>query len=189
MYWPQFVARHANAAAAGLAPRSVLARLCALKRIRYAALLLLLISLLFLTFFQDAVRDWRLAVQAQFAPTTPPLEELSEPPLSLEKNIDWSRFAYGQYVTNSLYLCNSVMFFARLHQLGSRADRVMMYPSKMLPDPDDTEARNDDSRLLIKARDEFAVKLAPIAVKQKSNKDRNYFPSTPYLDLRTLWLV
>ncbi|KAK0738622.1 nucleotide-diphospho-sugar transferase [Schizothecium vesticola] len=47
-----------------------------------------------------------------------------------QHNTDWSRFAYVQYVTNSAYLCNSVMLFETLHRLGtSRADRVMMYPA------------------------------------------------------------
>lgn len=66
------------------------------------------------------------------------------------------------------------MFFAKLHELGSKADRVMMYPFKMLPDPNATFASDNDGRLLIKAREEFSVKLAPITIKHKSNKDRKY---------------
>ena len=87
--------------------------------------------------------------------------------------VDWSRFAYTQYVTNSEYLCNSVMFFESLQRLSSRADRVVMYPSYML------ETGNDDThdaRLLIKARDEYNVKLVPISVQHKTNSDRQ-FPS------------
>ncbi|KAH6842307.1 glycosyltransferase family 8 protein [Chaetomium sp. MPI-CAGE-AT-0009] len=80
--------------------------------------------------------------------------------------VDWSRFAYTQYVTDSHYLCNSVMLFERLHHLGSRADRVMMYPKHMF-NPNSAAAvangrNSDDARLLIKARDEYGVKLVPI---------------------------
>ncbi|KAL6882915.1 glycosyltransferase family 8 protein [Trichoderma longibrachiatum] len=85
---------------------------------------------------------------------------------------DWSRFAYTQYVTDSVYLCNSVMLLERLHHLGSRADRVLMYPEKMLPDPetwDDGGFR--DAELLIKARDEYGVKLKPIEVQHRETVD------------------
>ena len=60
------------------------------------------------------------------------------------------------------------MFFESLDRLSSRADRVMMYPSHMF------EANNGssvDTQLLIKARDEYRVKLVPITVQHKDNKD------------------
>ncbi|EXK42929.1 hypothetical protein FOXG_01495 [Fusarium oxysporum f. sp. lycopersici 4287] len=101
---------------------------------------------------------------------------LSEKPLKFHGSIevDWSRFAYTQYVTNSDYLCNSVMFFESLDRLSSRADRVMMYPSHMF------EANNGssvDTQLLIKARDEYRVKLVPITVQHKDNKDDTWADS------------
>ncbi|RYC77764.1 hypothetical protein BFJ63_vAg19362 [Fusarium oxysporum f. sp. narcissi] len=88
-------------------------------------------------------------------------EFLPQKPLELHgsTDVDWSRFAYTQYVTNSEYLCNSVMFFEALHRLSSRADRVMMYPSRMFESGDDT---SKDAHLLIKARNEYKVKLATI---------------------------
>lgn len=89
----------------------------------------------------------------------------------LRSDIDWSRFAYGQYVTNNAYLCNSVMFFAKLHQLGSQADRVMMYPSKMLKNPAARKSSYTEGQLLIKARDEYGVKLSPVEVQHKKNHD------------------
>lgn len=91
-----------------------------------------------------------------------------EPLFHTTADVDWSRFAYTQYVTNSEYLCNSVMFFEALHRLSSRADRVMMYPSRMLGSDDDDSS---DARLLIKARDEFKVKLIPITVQHRDNAD------------------
>ncbi|KAI9036774.1 nucleotide-diphospho-sugar transferase [Aspergillus affinis] len=51
--------------------------------------------------------------------------------------VGWSRFAYAEYVTNTLYLCNSVMLFEALHRLGSKPDRLMMYPSAFLQDEKD----------------------------------------------------
>ena len=81
-------------------------------------------------------------------------------------SVDWSRFAYVQYVTNSAYLCNSLMIFESLHRLGSRAEKVMMYPKDWSADDSSTSS---DSYLLRKARDEYKVHLQPIEVQQKSS--------------------
>lgn len=87
--------------------------------------------------------------------------------------VNWSRFAYTQYVTNSHYLCNSVMLFESLHRLGSRADRVMMYPSHMLDNgaPETKRPRDGDGQLLLKARDEYNVRLVPIEVHRRETND------------------
>ncbi|KAF5654112.1 hypothetical protein F25303_1659 [Fusarium sp. NRRL 25303] len=74
---------------------------------------------------------------------------------------DWPRFAYTQYVTNSEYVCNSVMFFEALQRLGSRPDRVMMVPASML-EPD--MENSSDTYLINKARDEYNVKIVPITI-------------------------
>jgi hypothetical protein len=93
-----------------------------------------------------------------------------------EKTVDWSRFAYTQYVTNTEYLCNSVMLFETLHRLGSKADRLMMYPSRMHPDPDPTSS-SPESRLLLKAQNDYGVKLMPIEVQHRSGRDcKNDYP-------------
>lgn len=84
--------------------------------------------------------------------------------------VDWSRYAYTQYATNTDYLCNSVMLFETLHRLGSKADRLLMYPSTMHPGH---EASNTiESQLLLKAQNEYGVKLQPIEVQHKSGGDR-----------------
>ncbi|KAK1448576.1 glucose N-acetyltransferase [Colletotrichum cuscutae] len=90
------------------------------------------------------------------------------------KSVDWSRFAYVQYVTNKDYLCNSVMFFERLQELESKADRVLMYPSVMLADPHEKEHEDssDDAKLLILAREKYNVKLDPISVQHRTGSDR-----------------
>ena len=80
------------------------------------------------------------------------------------KGPDWSQFAYVQYVTNLPYLCNSIMLFERLHSLGCKPDRLMMYPSGFSLDDNSTE-----SGLLTKARDRYKVNLKPIDVQQRTD--------------------
>ena len=80
--------------------------------------------------------------------------------------VDWSRFAYVQYVTNSAYLCNSVMLFEILHRLGAKANKLMMYPSNI-----DVDGTGSDSALVRKARDQYGVKLQPIKVHSRSGGD------------------
>lgn len=79
---------------------------------------------------------------------------------------DWSRFAYTQYATNRAYLCNSVMLFETLHRLGSRADRLLMYPSDFSTDDNSRVAK-----LLRKARDEYRVKLVPVELQHRKGVD------------------
>ncbi|PYH79446.1 nucleotide-diphospho-sugar transferase [Aspergillus uvarum CBS 121591] len=76
--------------------------------------------------------------------------------------VDWSRFAYTQYATSRAYLCNSVMLFETLHRLGSRADRLLMYPSDFSTDDNSRVAK-----LLRKARDEYGVKLVPVELQHR----------------------
>lgn len=96
--------------------------------------------------------------------------------------VDWSRFAYSQYVTTSAYLCNAVMVFEALHRLGSRAERILFYPEDW-----DTwiENGNDrDSQLLVLARDQYNVQLMPI----KPESIRGMYDSStliPMTDHRT----
>ena len=88
-----------------------------------------------------------------------------------EKGIDWSRFAYVQYVTKLPYLCNSLMLFESLYHLGCKPDRLMMYPSTFSLDSDKTE-----SRLLTKARDEYNVKLKPIDIQRRTDTHDRKLP-------------
>ncbi|OQE00658.1 hypothetical protein PENVUL_c048G01716 [Penicillium vulpinum] len=90
----------------------------------------------------------------------------SEYDLTVEaKHVDWSRFAYTQYATDRDYLCNSVMIFESLHRLGSKADRVLMYPFEWSVS-EDSNAK--ESRMLRYAQDHYGVKLRPIEVQIKS---------------------
>ncbi|KAF2145326.1 glycosyltransferase family 8 protein [Aplosporella prunicola CBS 121167] len=89
-----------------------------------------------------------------------------------DDGVDWSRFAYSQYATNSAYLCNSVMVFDALKRLGSRADRILFYPAEWDTIIHDKVDR--DSQLLVKARDWLDVKLIPVnmqSVKRQAEED------------------
>ncbi|KAJ6003617.1 hypothetical protein N7522_006417 [Penicillium canescens] len=88
--------------------------------------------------------------------------------------VDWSRFAYTQYVTNTAYLCNSVMLFETLHRLNSKPDRVMMYPMEFSLDENDAEPVG---RLLRKARDQYNVQLVPIQVQSRISGDATWAES------------
>ncbi|KAF2842532.1 glycosyltransferase family 8 protein [Patellaria atrata CBS 101060] len=79
--------------------------------------------------------------------------------------IDWSQYAYIQYVTNLNYLCNSMMIFEALDRLDSKASRVMMYPRTWeLPDNNGTSSLTEEIRLLLQARDTYKVNLVPVEV-------------------------
>lgn len=88
-------------------------------------------------------------------------------PSLVYKNVDWSHYAYSQYATDSAYLCNAVMVFEALARLGSKADRILLYPQEW--DTDISDGSDRDSQLLVKARDWYGVKLIPIEVATKSD--------------------
>lgn len=105
----------------------------------------------------------------------------SEPvttPAIPEGHIDWSQFAYTQYVTNTDYLCNSLMIFETLHRLGSKADRLLLYPSTLPENPDDIVV----DQLLGRAKTEYNVKLIPIEEQHKDNVHRNTSLLSPHIE-------
>ena len=128
------------------------------KRIRTAAAAVIFLSIVLLIFGPSVfVQDFHNGDSGSFS---------SFPTTASDQRVDWSRFAYVQYVTNTPYLCNSVMLFERLHTLGTKADKLMMYPSQFIPGDDSLEGR-----LLAKARDEYGVKLTPIEVQRRKASD------------------
>jgi alpha-N-acetylglucosamine transferase len=44
----------------------------------------------------------------------------------IDDQVNWSDFAYVQYVADENYLCNSLMILEALHRYGAKADRIMM---------------------------------------------------------------
>lgn len=61
------------------------------------------------------------------------------------------------------------MLFEALARLGSKADRILFYPSSW--DTDIASPRDRDSQLLVKARDWYSVKLRPSQLPQKRDDD------------------
>lgn len=125
------------------------------KRYRWTAAFVALIIISGFLLFQNQDSLPRRLPQSISSPQTTP-------------EVDWSRFAYTQYVTDSAYLCNSIMFFESLHRLSSKADRVVMFPSKMLQSGDND---SEDARLLLGAREKYNVKLVPITIQHRDNAD------------------
>ncbi|KAF2466634.1 glucose N-acetyltransferase 1 [Lindgomyces ingoldianus] len=74
--------------------------------------------------------------------------------------VNWSRYAYSLYATDSATLCHAVLIFDALAKFGSKADRVLFYPKYW--DTVITNSRDRDSQLLVLARDTYNVKLQPV---------------------------
>lgn len=77
-----------------------------------------------------------------------------------EASVDWHRFAYSLYATDSHSLCNAILIFAALKQFGSKADRVLLYPQEW--DVTIHSATDRNSQLLAMARDKYKVILYPV---------------------------
>jgi alpha-N-acetylglucosamine transferase len=94
-----------------------------------------------------------------------------KPHPTLEEGIRWSEFAYVQYVTNSNYLCNSLMILEALRRHGTKADLLMLYPKewKLLEENHTGADVGYESRLLAQARDQYGTKLSPIQVQTMAN--------------------
>jgi hypothetical protein len=91
-----------------------------------------------------------------------PLFKPKHKPSLTYKNVNWKYYAYTQYATDGHHLCNAVMVFEALDRLGSKADRILMYPEAM--DTFVSDARDRDSQLLLKAKQQYGVKLRPIKI-------------------------
>lgn len=87
------------------------------------------------------------------------------------KNVDWSLYAYSSFATSSAYLCNSVMLFEALARLGSKADRILFYPETW--DLQISDSHDRDSQLLVKAKEEYDVKLIPTKMDKVGDESWN----------------
>ena len=92
-------------------------------------------------------------------------QKTAVPVTMIDEGVNWHRFAYVQYVTSPEYLCNSLLFFETLHKLGSKAERVILYPSKY---KDDAESR--EAMLLLSAEGNYGVKTVPVEIQHKSGE-------------------
>ena len=84
---------------------------------------------------------------------------------------DWSQFAYSQFVTDSDYLCNSVMALEALDRLGSKAARILMYPFEWSLDSNQTTRPN---QLLRIAETLYKATLIPVQVQRVDTGDREW---------------
>lgn len=95
-------------------------------------------------------------------------------------DLDWSRYAYSLYATDSATLCHAVLIFDALARLGSKADRVLFYPDywdTVISDP-----RDRDSQLLVIAQKKYNVNLLPIKLlsvegREQGTTDRLHPPA------------
>ena len=84
--------------------------------------------------------------------------------------------------TNAVYLCNSVMLFETLERLGSKADRLLMYSSGFVSSDGNPNGSSKESQLLMKARDQYNVKLQSINVQRKDVKESTWAESYSKLE-------
>lgn len=91
-----------------------------------------------------------------------------------DDGIDWTRYAYVQYVTDEEYLCNSLMMFESLHRLGSKADRVLLYPQQWELYP---KVPTWISKFIRKAQDDYKVHIAPVRPQYTESGDATWAQS------------
>ena len=130
-------------------------------------LLLVLTSSLTATTFRprEFAWIWRGAVLSSQPIAQPATGPMSDDILS-SLPIDWSQFAYTQYVTDLDYLCNAIMLFNLLNRYRSEPERVLMYPEHFHRDDGSKEAQ-----LLRMAQEKYKVKLQPISIVHMPGRD------------------
>lgn len=100
-------------------------------------------------------------------PVAHPVKKVDDP------SIDWSKLYYVQYVTSPEYLCNALMVWSEIEEIGSRAQRLMLYPSHWDPneidDFDPAQGLTPIARLLQQASEQYFVKLHPVSVLHQNN--------------------
>ncbi|KAI3331781.1 glycosyltransferase family 8 protein [Xylariaceae sp. AK1471] len=158
-----------------------LAQILTSKRIRYTASALAVVGLFFLAFRNyDHIPSLATMRDSTGGSSTIAGTNKDCPPAVVPSfeaaSVDWSQYAYTQYATNKEYLCNSVMIFETLHRLGAKADRAMLYPETMMS-PTETNPNSNEAKLLVKARDQYKVKLVPVSVQRRAGGDATWAES------------
>ncbi|KAI1746804.1 glucose N-acetyltransferase [Xylaria castorea] len=170
----------ANGAASGDLKPS-LGQIIASKRIRYTGSALAVVGLFFLAFRNYDQIPTLATMRGSAGGSSAAIGTKQECPPAVVPSldgasVDWSRYAYTQYVTNKDYLCNSVMIFETLYRLKAKAERVMMYPDSMMS-PSETNPQSSEAKLLVKARDHYGVKLVPVSVQRRAGGDATWAES------------
>lgn len=90
---------------------------------------------------------------------------------------DYFKFAYVQYVTSPEYLCSALMLWSQVETIGSRAQRLMLYPSHWSPEETDNALPSKPltpiARLLKQAQTDYYVKLQPVDVLHQNNTEHS----------------
>jgi len=83
-----------------------------------------------------------------------------------DRRIDWRGMYYVQFVTSPEYLCNAVMLWNQMEEIGSHAQRMMLYPSSWNSTEIDpaTKTLTPVAHLLQTAEKKYFVKLQPFDV-------------------------
>ncbi|KAF7922346.1 uncharacterized protein EAE97_011088 [Botrytis byssoidea] len=90
-----------------------------------------------------------------------------EPLTGEETGIEWNKYAYITYATSQDHLCNALMLFESLKTLGSKAERVLIYPQLWRDEwIEDVNGKGLDiiTEMLIQARDEYKVELKNVEI-------------------------
>jgi hypothetical protein len=153
-------------------PKPTVAQIVRSKRLRTIIIALITFTALFilLSKFRTDHPFTRLGISGPKCYFTPPVTIPEVPP----GEVDWTRFAYIQYATSDDYLCNSLMLFATLERLESRADRVLLYTANLL-------YSSTATRLLESARADYNVQL--VLVEKQHKNDVHYVWADSYTKL------
>ncbi|KAB8304027.1 hypothetical protein EYC80_005374 [Monilinia laxa] len=92
-----------------------------------------------------------------------------EPLTGKETGIEWGKYAYITYATSKNHLCNALLLFESLNHLGSKADRVLLYPQLWKTEwAEDANGKGVETitEMLIQARDQYKVKLNNVEILQ-----------------------
>lgn len=109
--------------------------------------------------------DWQTRRHGPSCLSYPPTN-----PVELEhEDVHWKRYAYVQYVTSPEQLCSSMIFFESLHRLGSKAERVIMYPK-----PYRAVNESREAMMLLSAEETWGVVTIPVDIQHTSGLYREF---------------
>lgn len=78
-----------------------------------------------------------------------------------EEAIDWSQYAYVNYATDANYLCNTLIMFESLRDLGSKAQQLLLIPNHLLEaetNPDHEQVKKMLMQLHVGGKTQVMVK-------------------------------